>query len=91
VHVSAECIDTVGSGFDQFLSIAYALFQHVAGGGMEKRLLVGEVSIERAYANAGALGDSISSGLTTHFQDKCDRYLNEPLLVSLCIRSHRKS
>lgn len=91
MHVSAQCIDTVGNGFDQVLSIAYALFQHVTGGGMEKRLLVGEVSVEGAYANAGALGDSLSRGLTTHFQDKFDRYLNEPLLVSLRIRSHRKS
>lgn len=91
VHVLAECIDTVGNGFDQFLSGAYALVQHVAGGGMKKRLLVGEVPVESANANAGALGNSISYRLASYFQDQLYRRLNEPLSVSLRICPHRKS
>jgi hypothetical protein len=91
VHVLAERIDAVGDGFDQVLTGTDAFVEHVAGRGLQQRVLVREVPVEGTDADASALCDGIARLLTADFEHELDRYFNESLSVSLRVCAYREA
>jgi len=89
MHVAPKRLAAVDGVCERAFASCDGAIQHVESDGVQERLLVGEVPVERPDSNAGAVRDRVPSGLAAYLEDQLDRGVEEQLTVSLCIGAHQ--
>ena len=89
VEVTPDSLLTTHVGIDDRLAGADRALENVTGHGVQQRLPIRKVSIQRADPHPGCLSDGIACRFATRFEDQTDSAGENAFTIPPCVGPHR--